>query len=172
MYFRKSIISAILLLVLGLTTLFSQQLNIYKNSGTHNIYRLENLRKLTFTTDKMYVFQKGYSPMTYFYQDIRCMTFSDLNTATLNYNVTKSGDIFWYPNPVNDEMNILFQSMDCRKVQITIYTVEGKMLFKEVFNARRGKNFKKVYLSNLMNGVFICRMNTGLDIKTFKILKH
>lgn len=76
-----------------------------------------------------------------------------------------------YPNPVNDELNILFNSSRNKKIQITILSLDGKIILEDIFYSSIGNTLWQVNVESLNKGMYICQINTGETIKTIKFLK-
>jgi len=75
------------------------------------------------------------------------------------------------PNPVNNLLNIDFSRLDAASVQIEIFDLLGQRVFKQSI-ANPAENFRKsLDVSNLLNGIYFIRINTGQIQKTYKFQK-
>lgn len=83
-------------------------------------------------------------------------------TATLNVNELTKEVIAFYPNPVNDILQIKLQSTD---INIQLYSVSGRLL-KEI------RNVKTIDLSNLSAGVYFLKMTSENKVYSGKLIKN
>jgi hypothetical protein len=84
------------------------------------------------------------------------------NTALGIENFAKNDKITFYPNPVNDNLNI---SSHTAIKSITISDVVGKT----VRTIKNAENIQSINLSDLKQGVYILSTDTN---KQFKFLKN
>lgn len=100
----------------------------------------------------------GGSVNTYYVDDASVVD----NTALGIENFAKNDKISFYPNPVNDNLNI---SSDATIKSITISDVVGKT----VRTIKNAENIQSINLSDLKQGVYILSTDTN---KQFKFLKN
>jgi len=76
-----------------------------------------------------------------------------------------------YPNPVQDQLSILFSSPDAGRVVISITDVNGKQLYRHNFNPGVSSNVHNVDVSRFAAGTYFVRMITASETRTVKFIK-
>ncbi len=74
-----------------------------------------------------------------------------------------------YPNPTNDEINILFTEKKNKKISININNVFGKMIYFEKDNSALEKLIK-IDVSNFPSGIYFVNIQTPDGVITKKII--
>ena len=76
-----------------------------------------------------------------------------------------------YPNPIadNSDLNINISDSAIEKVQVTLYSLIGEVLFSKQITFENGKS--KINVSNLSTGVYILNINTGKSQTNHKVIK-
>lgn len=93
---------------------------------------------------------------------------SPLNYLTTNIETHISYyDVKVYPNPTNDFVNIEFPHSINRKYNLSLYSLDGKLIKEIELN-----DSYKLDLSDIKSGVYICQIQSDNQIKTVKILKQ
>lgn len=93
-----------------------------------------------------------------------CSFIVTVNETTMNVDEVNKNKIAFFPNPVEDILNV---SYDKRINQISVFDIAGKKVFHKTIKA----NASKVDLSNLASGIYIVKAEVEGDVKTFKIIK-
>jgi hypothetical protein len=71
------------------------------------------------------------------------------------------------PNPSSSEFNIDFKSQVDSPILICIFDVSGRILVNESYSSTR--NFR--FGSEFIPGIYLVRINSGVQTKTFKVIK-
>ena len=170
---KKLKLSALLLLGLGLTGLQAQStLYVKEHSGTQTSYTLSSIRKLTFPTGNMTVNKNAGSPTTYALNDIRYLNFIDLTTGVTQTDKAKSSNIELYPNPVNDQLQISYETLNAGNVQVEIIDLQGKVLLQQTISSQNGTNQAIIPVSQLAKGLYVCRLQSNDKIGNIKFIKN
>ncbi len=78
-----------------------------------------------------------------------------------------------YPNPANDEINISLISNAVREASYEVYDIVGKTIFKGDLSIDNSVQSRKINTSELTNGVYLLKINSGKLSATKKIvIKH
>ena len=162
-------LSAVLLLGLGLTSLQAQTMYVKKSSGTQTAYTLSNVRKMTFSGGNATVHKTDNTTSVYALSGLRYLNFTDLTTSISEQPMLlASAALITYPNPVNNVLNIDLTG-EASEGSVSILTLEGKLLQEQKTN---GANTVTLNLSQLPQGIYLCRYVSTTDIKTVKIIKQ
>ncbi len=97
---------------------------------------------------------------------------------TLSISVTPATEIIatrvsspvFYPNPVDDIMEIHITSLKDPVILIEILSTNGKVVYNQKF-----QNNQEVYqlnISHLIQGTYLCRIKSGKYIEAFKFIKN
>jgi len=167
---KKIKLSALLLLGLGLTGLQAQStLFVKEHSGTQTSYTLSSIRKLTFPTGNMMVNKTDGSTSTYTLSDIRYLNFSGLTTVSQIGNQKSSITI--YPNPVIDQLQINYETLKAGNVQVEIVDIQGRVLHQQTIISQNGTNHAIIPVSQLAEGLYVCRLQNDDKIEIIEFLK-
>lgn len=88
-----------------------------------------------------------------------------------NFDNENSFNVF--PNPFDESLYIVYNSIDTQQVRIDIYDIAGKNLFS-VSDIPRYQGYNSITINNLLalkKGVYIVRITSGNKTSTQKVLK-
>lgn len=162
-------LSALLLLGLGLTGLQAQTMYVTEKSGTQTAYALSSIRKMTFSGGNATIQKTDNSTGVYAISGLSYLNFTDLSTgiteSTMQLGVS---NLITYPNPVKELLNIDLSNLPAEGT-ISILTLDGKMI--QTLNIN-GNSLITLNISNLVQGIYLCRYSNAEVIKTVKIIKQ
>ncbi|MCD4697675.1 MAG: C10 family peptidase [Bacteroidales bacterium] len=92
-------------------------------------------------------------------------------TGGKKYNL-EYGNISCFPNPVNDELNIMFEGFENRKIELEFSDYTGKQLLHESFVVNDKSYVHKPKLDNFQKGLYILRIQSDLATFVKKIVIH
>lgn len=95
--------------------------------------------------------------------------YSDVLNVRLKDKVTR---LQIYPNPVHNQLSILFTSASTNKIALRITDVNGKQIFSKNYNIGSSTNLQNIDVSGFANGVYFIQMITGKEIKMLKFIKE
>lgn len=165
---KKFTLSCVLLLGLGLTSLQAQTMYVEESSGTQTAYTLDNIRKMTFSGGNATVQKTDNSTDEYAMSGLRYLSFMDTPTGLEKQTELGNINFIAYPNPVNDLLNINLNGVESEGT-ISIFNLQGKLLQEQKTN---GANTVTLNLSQLPQGIYLCRYAAATEIKTVKIIKQ
>lgn len=161
-------LSAVLLLGIGLTGLQAQTMYMQESSGVQTAYTLSNMQKIIFSGGNI-TFQKTDNTIdVYPLSELKYLSFKDYSTGIEEHMQMGSANLITYPNPINDVLNIDLTGVE-NKGTISILTFEGKLLKVQ---KSYGANTLTLNLSQLPQGIYLCRYVSITEIKTIKIIKQ
>jgi hypothetical protein len=167
---KKLKLCAILLLGVGLTGLQAQTMYIKKSNGSQTAYTVSNVRKMTFASGNVTFQKTDNSTEVFALSGLIYLSFSDFTTGIDKQQIQAGNTtLITYPNPVVDVLNIDLTSTDNQNGSISILSLEGKIIQTE---KTAGKSIVILNLSQLPQGIYICRYNSGTENKTVKIIKQ
>jgi hypothetical protein len=173
MIHKKIRLFTLLLLCLGLTGLQAQNvLKVIEKTGTQTFYGLSSIKKLTFPTGTLWVNKTDGTTQVYAFTNIRLLNFGGVLTSIDQPELKEDGSLLLYPNPVINELTVVYQSRYKGSLQIDIFDLFGKVVFSETAYQSEGTNQLNINLSNLPKGFYVCRLTKGWTIKTIKFLKN
>jgi hypothetical protein len=161
-------LSAIILLGLGLTGLHAQTMHVKESSGTQTAYTLSNVRKMTFSGGNATVQKTDNSTGVYALSELKYLSFEDFTTGLEEQTELDNNNLIIYPNPVTDVLTIELTGVATGGI-ISILTLEGKLLQAQKTD---GANTVTLNLSQLPQGIYLCRYASTTEIKTVKIIKQ
>lgn len=161
-------LSAVLMLVLGLTGLQAQTMYVKEKNSTQTAYALSNIRKMTFSGGNVTIQKTDNSTGVYGLSGVRYLNFTDLTTGIVEPTMRLgNANLITYPNPITDLLTIDLTGV-IGVGTISILTLEGKVLQTQNIN---GSSLVTLKLNHLSQGIYLCRYSTAAEIKTVKIIK-
>lgn len=76
------------------------------------------------------------------------------------------------PNPADDKINLLFNSINRTEGMIQIYEISGKRIFSESLSFEEGINKRELDVSSFAKGVYLIEINTGEKSYKHKLVKR
>jgi len=167
---KKLKLSAVLLLVLGLTGLQAQTMYVKEKSGTQTAYTLSDIRKMSFSSGNILVIKTSGSTDTYALEDIRYLNFKDLTTGLPIAKQDNLNNLTVFPNPVNDVLHIQFAASENQQASLELLSIEGKVVYSQTLS--RQAVVYQINISSLPKGLYVCKINNGTSIETIKFIKQ
>ena len=169
---KKFKLSALVLLVLGITVLqaYSQTLYVLEKNGTQTGFSLTDISKISFSEGNMIMTDASGVTNNYSLAGVRYMNFIDLSTSVEEIESDKSFAVKVYPNPVNAVLNIQMNSNEFSKLDVEIFSLDGKMLLRK--QQMDSKAVNQVDLSFLRTGIYLCKVSSGENIQITKLIKQ
>ncbi len=170
---KKLVLCALFLFGIGLTGIQAQsKLYVNNKSGTQTPFTLSSIHTLTFASGNMAVNKTDGTMSTYALSDLRYFSFSDYTTQVSPIRVLQFSKLTVYPNPVTDQLHISYETAMDGAIQVQIMDLQGKVLLQQELSRQTGSNHAQIAVSHLTNGLYLCRLQSGLTIETTKFLKQ
>ncbi len=103
------------------------------------------------------------------------LTTKEIETLHDAYNEISYTDnseiITYYPNPANNQINLLLPNHSTSKIKISIFSVSGKCLYKEANTLADNYTNHAINIARLKPGVYILQAIINNKIYTTKIIK-
>ncbi len=164
---KRKKLSVVLLFILSFGTLNAQSIYVNENNGTQKGYALNNIKSINFTAGNMNVVSMTNNSDSYAIVDLSSLTFIE-ETIDIQEQLSNN-DIFIYPNPVADLLNInTTNSEELIKGKITILDVNGQVVKSEKVNNQK---IAVINVSNLSQGIYLCKYSNNKETKTVKFIK-
>ena len=77
-----------------------------------------------------------------------------------------AAQVIVYPNPSSDQIQFGITDMN-EVLQVQIYDMQGKLVLNQLINAD-----EKISISDLQNGVYMCKISTNEKLMTSKLIKQ
>jgi len=173
MLHKKVKLTAVFLLGLGLTGLQAQStLFVKEHGGIQTPYTLSSIRKLTFAGGNMTVNKDTGSLTTYALSNIRYLNFTDLTTGVSQTDKAGNSNIMLYPNPVNEQLQINYETLKTGNVQVEIVDLLGKVLYQQTLTSQNGTNHAIIPVSQLSEGLYVFSLQSSDKIEIIKFIKN
>ena len=171
-FFRRRLLSLILLLTTGLTGLQAQSLFVRENSGSQLSFALNEIRSITFPQSKVEINKADGSTSTYSFAEVQYLSFSDFTTDVNFIADSKQTGLQLYPNPVSNRLHITFKSEKGENVQLSIINLQGKVLQQQNMACHEGANIAEMSVAGLKQGIYLFRFQNREKNETIKFLKN
>lgn len=80
-----------------------------------------------------------------------------------------TGNLVLAPNPTSNIFHLIFELHTAQQVQISIATVQGKVVLKQKYNVSVGSQTKEVAMGKFENGTYLITLK-GETFKTSRVL--
>ncbi|SHJ10383.1 Por secretion system C-terminal sorting domain-containing protein [Mesonia phycicola] len=91
-------------------------------------------------------------------------------TSLLGVTSLDNGDLFgFYPNPAQDQIEIIYENTNSNDVNISIYSITGQKVLEKKLNTSGFYN-QKLDVSNLSKGNYLIHFQSGNQITTKKLI--
>lgn len=163
----------LLLMLLVITGLQAQKkLYIQAKEGTKASFPLDEIRKLTFPSRTIIVYNNDGNTHTFPFLDLRQARFTEWLSGNSTLDLQESNAMAIFPNPVSEELTVRLFSESGESIEIRIIDVKGNTVYTQTGHTVTGMNKIKMQLSHLVKGLYICQVNKGKGIETSKFLKN
>lgn len=169
---RQLRLTAVILtgLIMGLVPGLAQRLEINDHQGAFTSYFLNDLNKLTFSSDTITIVRRGGTLESYIIMDVRNLNFTAVTTAVEEaFPVPSDIPFDLFPNPVSDVLHIRLSSGEELPGLIEIISMDGKRIHTCIIN--RHTEIYELNLAHLPKGIYICRINQGTHYDAARFVK-
>jgi hypothetical protein len=151
----------------------AQSIHFNYTDGTNASYNLEDVRKITFDADLMNlqlwdgtVYSWNVSTIGYYQYDETSLNVQEwLNNAN-------TWEVVIFPNPTSDKLNVRYNLPNEDEISIVLFDMQGKLILeKNLGKQASGEQLQTFDMSNLLEDVYVCRIEGKHQIVTKTILK-
>jgi hypothetical protein len=168
--FRITILLFMLFVSTGLMA--QSRLYIHAKDGTTTYFPLNEIRKVTFPSRSITVYQNDGSTLAFPFIELRQARFTEFVSDSKSLELPQDHRLTLFPNPVNSELTINIGAISGATVEIRIVNVQGKTEFIRNEQILPGNNQITMQLSDLQQGLYICLINDGKSTEIRKFLKN
>ncbi|MGE5394349.1 MAG: T9SS type A sorting domain-containing protein [Candidatus Saccharibacteria bacterium] len=148
------------------------KLYLHAIDGTRTSLSLDGIRKLTFPSRTITVYQNDGSTQLFPFAELRQARFTEFLSGNNALDIPESNNLTVFPSPVNNEMTLSLTSSISTSIEIRIVDIHGKTVSIRKERILPGNNQITMQLSELSQGLYICRVNNGRSIEIRKFLKN
>lgn len=170
LYFRFTFFLLMLFVISGLQA--QNKLYIHAKDGTMASFPLHEIRKLTFPSRTIILNQNNGEMQEFPFIELRQVRFTEFVSGSKSLEVQQDNNLTLFPNPVNSELTLSIGATSGAMVEIRIVNVQGKTVCIRKEHILPGNNQITMQLSDLPQGLYICRINDGKNTETRKFLKN
>lgn len=167
---RSALLLMMLLLITGLQA--QKKLYIQAKDATNSSFPLNEIRKVTFPSRTVIVYNNDGSTRSFPFVDLRQARFTYWLSGNTTGDQQENNAMTLFPNPVSEELTLRLVSKSSESVEIQVLDVNGNIVYNQMERVVPGSNQIKMQLSHLSRGLYVCRINKGKCIKTSKFLKN
>lgn len=160
------------MLVVGSRLQAQHKLYLHVKDGTMASFSLDEIRKLTFPSRTITLYQNVGTTQAFPFIELRQARFTEFVSGNNSLDLVDNDHLSLFPNPVNSDLTLSLVSSSTATVEIRIMDVQGKTVNVRKDHILPGNNQIILPLSNLPQGLYICRVNNGKHIETRKFLKN
>ncbi len=140
-------------------------------SGNMSSYVLSSISKQTFESGKLVSsFSDGTSTVETTLTELSKVTFATSTPTELASDVSTT-NYSLYPMPVQDELNLSFDAKTAASATLQILTLDGRTILSTKQTIHSGSNTLNLSVSDLPQGLYICRLSYGNEHYTQQIIK-
>ncbi len=97
-----------------------------------------------------------------------CVDITDVNNTD---NLLNGLDITLLKNPVVESIELKVITESSTDLEVNVYTIDGKQVISDIWNASAGITNQNIGVENLSNGLYLVRISDGTRSNTYKIIK-
>lgn len=147
----------------------AQSMYVKESNGMQTAYSLVDIRKMNFSSGNLTITKMDNSNSIIALNSLKYISFTDYSTTISEYTKEVPTEIKVYPNPIFNELNIDFSGTNILNGKICILSIEGKLIKTQQL---LGSASLTIDMSNIPQGVYLCRFSNEKEIKTIKIIKQ
>jgi PKD repeat protein len=81
-------------------------------------------------------------------------------------------DVQVFPNPVQDQVNLVFTSKEASKAQVVLSDLTGRTIYNQSASIQNGLNKIQLEATDLYPGVYLIQVRAGQSLSTIKFIKQ
>jgi hypothetical protein len=124
---------------------------------------------MSFSSGNITITNTDNSSSVYALSDLRYLSFTDFTVSIEEPQPVQSQRLSAYPCPASNLLNIDLTGMDRGEGTLSIHNIEGITVLKRQVNHA---GVLSLDIGHLPAGIYLCRYNNGVEVKTIKIIKQ
>ena len=151
-----------------LSELKAQTMYVRPLTGTQATYAITNIQKLSFSSGNLLVIPISGSAVTHSLSGNRYINFTNLSLATETQQ-QEVNTYYVYPNPVKDVLNVFIAEKGQLIDSISIFTLEGQLVLQQklLYSIQ-----PQISVDSLPQGIYLCKLISGIKTQTIKFIKQ
>lgn len=97
---------------------------------------------------------------------------SGIEENTLNVVESNFKSLNVWPNPINDMVNVAFESESDESIILEIYDILGKLQLVKKMDGKNASNYTSVNVESLEKGIYLIKVKQGVKQSIWKIVKN
>lgn len=147
----------------------TQTMYVKQIDNIQTTYSINNISKMTFSPGNILIDQINGNDVQYNLDSVRYIAFQLYTVGVQEHNAIEQ-KISVYPNPVRSILNIDLRNIVNESGTIQILSMNGSLLKSNPITSNSGCH--QVDVSNLAQGVYLCKINCGHKTETIKFIKQ
>ncbi|MDO9257588.1 MAG: T9SS type A sorting domain-containing protein [Bacteroidales bacterium] len=173
---RAKILTIVSVLILSFCfTYVKAQYTLFvkEKTGTQTPYAIAGIKKLTFASGNMIVNKENGNTTSYELDSLCYLNFgNNLYTGIPTIGAERNSAITLYPNPVNDQLHIQYESATTEDIQLKITDILGRLVLQKTISSHSGTNEITIPVEQLPQGLYLCSLRNGNKLEINKFLKQ
>lgn len=140
-------------------------INIKEKSGNQTQYSLQEIKKITFSSGNIVINKLTGVTESFSLSDIRHLNFMENLSIDESLVILTKTSLF--PNPAGCVVNLRFPIPTSGDIQII--SLDGRILYYQSIQDKSPEI--QINVSNMKSGLYICRINNGIETESVKFNK-
>ena len=153
-----------------LNSLSAQTFIVKEKGGKQTNYAVSEINTISFAGEVLMVKKKDGTVPNYTLLSLQLVDFSGTYSAV--NSIRQSEQFSVYPNPVRDVLKLTISYASTSKTEITILTLDGKVVYNRILHPTVDSNTVSIQLSDFAKGVYICQLKNAETNSTTKLIKE
>ncbi|HNG71116.1 MAG TPA: T9SS type A sorting domain-containing protein [Chitinophagales bacterium] len=98
--------------------------------------------------------------------------YSNVISINIQHNTQSNNVVAVYPNPVNEELNVLILSTEDRQINMNVYDILGQLISIQRVDISKGLNTVKLNTMSLSSATYILNFMLFDNVYNYKIVKN
>lgn len=173
---RTKLITIVSVLLLSFCFTYVKAQNtlfVKEKTGVQTPYAIADIKKLSFASGNMIVNKENGNTTAYALAGLLYLNFGNgIYAGIPPIGVERNSAITLYPNPVNDQLHIQYESVTPEDIQLKITDIQGRLVLQQSISIHSGTNEISIPVEQLPQGLYLCGLRNGNKLETNKFLKQ
>ena len=171
---KSKTIALLIIAMLFTVGLRAQSIHFNYTDGTNASYNLEDVRKITFDADLMNLYLLDGSVYGW---NVSTIGDYQYNESSLNVqewlNSANAWEVVIFPNPTSTNLNLRYNLPKDDEITIALFEMQGKLILQKSLGKQvSGEQQQTLYVSNLPEGSYVCRIKGQHQTVTKTVIKN
>lgn len=166
-----SLLISILTILANLSAQSTSNTLYVKETYGQSSWAINNIRKITFPSGQLQINNYDGSMASFPFDIFHFFAFKNYSLG-IPQTAIEQNTMLLFPNPVNDQFQISYQSDQGDVLQIKIIDMQGKEVLQQTINSLCGRNIFTINVRELTQGLYVCRVQSGSRFENVKFIKN